>query len=97
MYLRLVRFTLSEGNASHADVMAKELISAIKEQPGCLSAIFFGGGDDGESGLCVLWDTQEHADAAVEIIGPRLQGHLAGKVSGQPETRLFPARELAPL
>ncbi len=90
MFLRLVRFTLSDGNAAHAEVMANELIPAIKEQLGCVNAVFFGGGDDGESGLCVLWDTQEHADAAAAVIGPRLQGHLAGKVSGQPETRLFP-------
>ncbi len=90
MFLRLVRFTLSDGNTSHAQVMADDLIPAIKEQPGCMSAVFFGGSDDGESGLCVLWDTQEHADAASETIGPRLQGHLAGKVSGQPEMRLLP-------
>jgi len=30
MFLRLVRFTLSEGKASHAEVMANELIPAIK-------------------------------------------------------------------
>jgi len=39
--------------------------------------------------FCVLWDTQEHADAAAAIIGPELQAHLAGKVSGQPELRLW--------
>ena len=90
MFLRLVSFTLSEGHTSHAEVMANELIPAIKEQPGCMSAVFFGGGPDGDSGLCVLWDSQEYADAAAAIIGPKLQGHLAGKVSGQPEMRLLP-------
>ena len=90
MYLRLVRFTLSEGNRSHAQAMASDLIPAIKQQPGCMSATFFGGGEDGESGLCVLWDGQEHADAAAAVISPRLQQHLAGNVSGQPNVRLFP-------
>ncbi len=90
MFLRLVRFTLSEGNRSGAQAIASDLIPAIKQQPGCKSAAFFGGGDDGECGLCVLWDSQEHADAAAAIISPRLQQHVAGKVSGQPETRLFP-------
>ena len=90
MYLRLVRFTLSEGNRSGAQAIADDLIPAIKQQPGCMSATFFGGGEDGEGGLCVLWDSQQHADAAAAIISPRLQQHLAGKVSGQPEIRLFP-------
>ena len=90
MYLRLVRFTLSEGSRSGAQAMAADLIPAIKQQPGCVSAMFFGGGEDGESGICVVWDSQEHADAAAAVIGPKLEQHLAGKVSGPPERRLFP-------
>ncbi len=90
MYLRLVRFSLSEGNRSGAQATASDLIPAIKQQPGCQSAVFFGGGDDGECGLCVLWDSQEHADAASGIIRPKLDQHLAGKVSGPPDIRLFP-------
>ena len=70
--------------------MADDLISAIKQQPGCMSAAFFGGGDDGENGLCVLWDSQEHADAAAAIIRPKLDQHLRGNISAQPDTRLFP-------
>lgn len=90
MFLRLVRFTLSGGNRSGAQAIASDLIPAIKQQPGCQSVVFFGGGDDGECGLCVLWDSQEHADAAAAIISPRLQQHVAGKVNGPPEARLFP-------
>ena len=90
MYLRLVRFTLSQGSRSAAQSMADDLIPAVKAQPGCISAVFFGGGEDGESGLCVLWDSQQHADSAAAVIGPRLQQHLAGHVSGEPERRLFP-------
>ena len=90
MYLRLVRFSLSEEVGSKAQSMADDLIGAIKQQPGCLSAVFYGGGTDGETGLCVLWDTQEHADAAAEVISPRLEAHLSGNVVAPPERRLFP-------
>lgn len=89
-FMRLVRFTLSPSNVAKAQVMADDLIPAIKEQPGCADATFFGGGNDGECGICVHWDTQAHADAAAGIIGPRLQKHLEGSVTGQPEMRLFP-------
>jgi hypothetical protein len=90
MVLRLVQFTLIEGALSRAQAMADDLISAIKQQPGCLSAIFYGGGADGESGMCVLWESQEHADAAAEVISPRLEAHLAGNISAPPKRRLFP-------
>ncbi|HSP54669.1 MAG TPA: hypothetical protein VLS25_03695 [Dehalococcoidia bacterium] len=70
--------------------MAADLIPAIKQQPGCMSAVFFGGGDDGESGICVLWDSQEHAAAAAAVISPKLEQHLAGNVMRQPDRRLFP-------
>ena len=90
MYLRLVRFTLTEGNRSGAQAIAGDLIPAIKQQPGCQSAVYFGGGEDGECGLCVLWDSEEHANAAAAVIRPRLDEHLAGKVGGPPDARLFP-------
>ncbi len=90
MYLRLVRFALSEGSRSGAQAMADDLIPAIKQQPGCMSAMFFGGEEDGESGICVVWDSQEHADSASAVISPRLEQHLAGNVSGPPDRRLFP-------
>lgn len=90
MYLRLVRFTLSAASRSRAVAMADDLIPVIKQQPGCKSAAFFGGGEDGENGLAVLWDSQEHADAAAAIISPRLQQHLAGNVIGPADIHLFP-------
>jgi hypothetical protein len=70
--------------------MADDLIPAIKKQPGCVSAVYFGGGTDGESGLCVLWDSQEHADAAAQVISPKLYAHLIGKVVSPPDIRLLP-------
>src|SRR5690349_11187158 len=55
MLLRLVRFTLDQRASSQTQVLANELISAIKQQPGCQSAVFFGGSSDGDCGMCVLW------------------------------------------
>jgi hypothetical protein len=88
MFLRLVRFTLSDSGSS-AQTIADDLVPAIKEQAGCQSAVFFGAGD-GECGLVVLWDSEDHANAAAAVIRPQLDQHLAGKVSAPPEARLFP-------
>jgi hypothetical protein len=41
-------------------------------------------------GLAVLWDSQEHADAAAGLIRPQLERHLQGAVAAPPEARLFP-------
>lgn len=90
MFLRLVRFTLAEGARSHAQSIADDLIPAIKRQSGCLSAVFYGGGADGASGICVVWDSQLHANAAAGVISPRLEAHLAGNVVAPPERNLFP-------
>ena len=89
MILRLVRFTLVQQASSQAQMLADDLISAIKQQPGCKSAVFFGS-DDGDCGMCVLWDSQAHADAAYAIINPRLQGLLAGNVVAPADIRNFP-------
>ncbi len=89
MHLRLVRFTFSEAGRSRAQAIATDLIPRIKQQPGCLSAAFFGGGDDGESGICVFWDSQEHANAAAPTMRPLLDEHLAGNVSAPPDARRF--------
>lgn len=90
MLLRLVRFKLSNGHQSVAQILASELIPAIKQQPGCMSAVFFGGGTDGECGLSVLWESQAHADAAYALMNPKLQAALAGKVAAPADIRNFP-------
>jgi hypothetical protein len=78
-----------EGSRSRGQAIADDLIPAIKRQPGCLSATFFAGGEDGESGLCVLWDSAEHAEAASSVIRPKLDQHLAGHIKAPPDARLF--------
>jgi len=90
MLLRLVRFTLDLRASSQVQALANELISAIKQQPGCQSAVFFGGGSDGDYGMCVLWDSQTHADAAFAMINPKFQAHIAGKVTAPVDIHNFP-------
>ena len=90
MLLRLVRFTLDQRSNSQAQTLANELISAIKQQPGCQSAIFFGGGSGGDCGMCVLWDTQAHSDAAFATINPKFQSLIADKVAAPADIRNFP-------
>jgi len=89
-FMRLVRFTLAPSKASIAQAMADDLIPAIKAQPGCADATFFGGAEDGECGLVVHWGTQAQADAASAVIGSRLAKHLEGNITGAPEMHLFP-------
>ncbi len=50
---------------------------------------FFGDDTDGQYGLFVLWDSQESADAAADVIAPQLMSHLKGKVTEEPSRRLY--------
>ena len=90
MFLRLVRFTLAADASSRAQAIAEDLIPTIKQQPGCLSAVFYGGGADGQCGFCVLWASREHAAAAAAVMNPLLEAHIAGNVVAPPERGLFP-------
>jgi hypothetical protein len=49
----------------------------------------FGDDSDGQYGIFVLWESDDHANAAAQVIGPKLSEHLAGKAQGPPEARLF--------
>ena len=89
MYVRLVRFGFGPGKQEAAQNLAADLVPAISSRPGCKGVTFFGDHADGEYGLYVLWDTQENADAAAAVIGPRLEQHLSGNVVRAPERRLF--------
>jgi heme-degrading monooxygenase HmoA len=89
MYARLVRFSIEPGNETTAQKLAEELGPLISVQPGCQAVTVFGDRGEGEYGVYVLWDTQEHADTAAGIVRPRLNEHLAGIAKAPPETRLF--------
>ena len=87
-YARLVTFALKPGDEDPVRALARELIPEIEQQPGCESAVVFID-DDGQAGLFVLWDTQEHADAAAAVIRPQLDTHLSDRLTAPPEPRLF--------
>ena len=89
MYARVVRFSCSPGDEAPAKAIAADLAPQIRQQPGCEQAVVFGD-SQGEGGLFVLWDSEEHADAAAKIISPQMQQHLAGHVSAPPEAHLYP-------
>jgi quinol monooxygenase YgiN len=76
MYIRLVRFTLGPGKLDAAKKLSSDLVPAISSQTGCKSVTTFGDPSTGDYGLTVLWNSKEEADAAAQVIGPKLMRHL---------------------
>lgn len=95
MYTRLVHFALQDGKESVAGDLARDLVPAIRQQPGCQAVTCFGDTESGQYYLYALWSSQEEADAAARVISPRLERHLAGNVVAPPERRLYPVIESA--
>lgn len=89
MYARLVRFSFGPGKSAEAQAIADDLAPLIASQPGCESVTVFGDHSDGQYGIFVLWDSQEHADEAAGVVSPKLQAHISDKVQGPPEMGLF--------
>jgi len=89
MFARLVRFTIATGQGAAAQNLADDLAPLIAAQPGCEHVTIFGDDSDGQYGIFVLWDSQEHAEAAARLVRPKLDEHLAGHIQAPPETRLF--------
>jgi quinol monooxygenase YgiN len=89
MFARLVRFSFGPGQRAAAQALADDIAPLIAAQPGCANVTVFGDDSDGQCGIFVLWDSQANADAAAQVVRPQLDQHLAGRVQGPPETRLF--------
>lgn len=49
----------------------------------------FGDEGDGQYGIFVLWDTEANANAAAQLVRPKLDEHLGGHVHAPPDARLF--------
>ena len=88
MFVRLVRFSVGPGNEATAQALAEDLAPLIAQQPGCQHVTVFGD-DSGECGLFVLWDSQDNANAAAQVVRPKLDAHLPGKIQAPPDARLF--------
>jgi hypothetical protein len=89
MFARLVRFQLSPDDGAIAQELANELAPLIAVQPGCTHVTMFSDRAGGDCGLFVLWETQQHAEAAAGVIGPQLEKHLGGHLRAGIETQLF--------
>ena len=89
MFVRLVLFKFGPGMQDAAERLASDLGPQIQSLDGCQSVTFFGDETDGQYGIFVLWDSQENADSAANVIAPQLQQHLAGNVREEPSRRLF--------
>ena len=89
MFARLVLFNFGPGMREAADALAADLGPQIRGLNGFQSVTFFGDDTDGQYGLFVLWESQEDADAAADVIAPQLMLHLKGKVTEEPSRRLY--------
>ncbi len=89
MHARLVRFSFGPGKHAEAQSIADNIAPLIASQSGCQSVTVFGDDTDGEYGIFVLWESAEKANAAAQVVRPRLEEHFAGNVQGTPDARLF--------
>ena len=89
MYARLVRFSLGAGKRAVAQALVDDIAPLIAEQPGCSGVTVFGDDSDGQYGIFVLWDTEANANAAAQLVRPKLDQHLSGHLQSPPDARLF--------
>jgi quinol monooxygenase YgiN len=89
MYARLVRFSLGTGKRAVAQALADDLSPQIAALPGCKGVTVFGDDSDGQYGIFVLWDSESNANAAAQVIRPKLEQHIADHVQAALDTRLF--------
>ena len=89
MFVRLLRFSFGPGKGAQAQAIADNIAPAIAAQPGCKSVTVFGDDCDGEYGIFVLWNSEDEANAAAQVIRPQLNEHFAGHVQSEPDARLF--------
>ena len=89
MYARLVRFSLGSGKRTVMQALTDDLAPLIRSQPGCQDVCVFGDDAVGEYGIFVLWDSEANANAAAQLVRPKLDQHLSGHLQSPPDARLF--------
>jgi heme-degrading monooxygenase HmoA len=89
MYARLVRFSFGTGKQAEAQAIADDIAPLIASQQGCQGVTVFGDENDGEYGIFVLWESEAEANAAAQVVRPKLEEHLAGNAKAPPDARLF--------
>ena len=89
MFTRLVRFTLEPGNRPAAKELADMIIPLIRAQHGCQAVrlIMEEGGDN--FGLIIEWAAKEDADAASQVVAPKLMPAIAAMATSPAVVQLF--------
>jgi hypothetical protein len=96
MYARLVQFSFGPGKHQSAQALASDLVPKINDQPGCKVVTCFGDKETGDYNLFVLWNSQEEAEKAAEVIAPQLKQHLEGNVQKPMTHGLYEVIETLP-
>jgi len=89
MYARLVRSSFGPGKHAAAQEIDDNIAPLMSAQSGCQGLTVFGDETDDEYGIFVLLDTEDKANAAAQLVRPKLNDHLAGHAKAPPNARLF--------
>ena len=73
MHVRLVRFSVSQGATAAADAVKANVLPTIREQFRLGSMTFFGDEVEGEYGIVIVWESEDHANTAAISVVPKLQ------------------------
>jgi len=87
MNANLVTFNLGVGKRQQAQKLFEKFDPAFPQVKGFKGVTYLGNDETGVYGALVMWETAEAAEAAFQVMFPRLQEALEGLVK-EPPTRL---------
>ncbi len=93
MYARLTLFTLGPGQREFAEGLADKFSPLFATLKGFKSTSFMGDFDAGEFGSLSIFETREDADAAGEILTPKLQEAVGDRLKGPPTIKTLEVYE----
>ena len=96
MYARLTLFTLGPGQREFAEGLADKLAPLFVTLKGFKSTTFMSDFDAGEYGALSVWETKEDADAAGEVLAPRLKEAVGDRLKGPPTIKVMEVYEPKP-
>ena len=83
MYIRLLNFQTNGNKKTETIAIMSNIVPTIKAQKGCNDCMLLMHESDNHYAFLVFWQSQEDADAAAPVIGPKLLPAL-GKISSEP-------------
>ncbi len=72
MYVRMLHFQTMGHKKAEAQAIMGMMIPFIKSLKGCKDCFFLMHDSDDSYALLVFWETEEDADAAAGVIGPKM-------------------------